>query len=161
VDWRLARIPALEMYIYALGRSQFADLFPQDERTGRLGAVVRDSNEDPAIRSQLIEAKIFLDFHRQLSNLSIQENRLRRHREKDLAALREMQESRRRREKARLTEAARQYIQAVHEERHGVWEPEENGFEFSRVQVELRALELEPGLFAAWVRGNAAEQNAA
>ena len=145
-EWRLARIPALEMSIYALGRLQFADLFPQ---------------EDPAVRQQLLEAKIFLDFHRPLNNLSIQENRLRRHREKDLATLRELQEMRRRREKARLTEAARQYIQAVHEQRHDLWEPADNGFEFSIEQVELRALDLEPDLFAAWAEENNRAENAA
>ena len=63
-DWRLLRIPALEMGIYAIGRIELAHLFP---------------NEDPTVREQLIEAKIFLTYQRNLTNLSLQETRLRRH----------------------------------------------------------------------------------
>jgi len=85
-----------------------------------------------------------------LNNLSIQENRLRRQREKDAAALREIQEQRRRKAKARLDEAARQYIQAVHENRHNDFEPVELGFDFSIEQIEVRAIDLKPDLFAGW-----------
>ena len=77
-EWRLLRIPALEMGIYAVGRLEFAGLFP---------------DEDEAVRKHLIEAQVFLAYQRQLNNLSIQESRLRRQREKDTAALRELQES--------------------------------------------------------------------
>ena len=86
-EWRLLRIPALEMGIYAVGRLEFAELFP---------------NEEEEVRKQLIEAKAFLAYQRQLNNLSIQEGRLRRQREKDSAALRELQENRKRQEKVRL-----------------------------------------------------------
>src|SRR3954453_23524949 len=55
-EWRLLRIPALEMGVYAVGRLEFAELF---------------SNEDPAARKHLIEAKVFLAYQRQLNNLSI------------------------------------------------------------------------------------------
>jgi len=34
-EWRLARIPSLEMGIYALGRMEFADLFPEYEEGSR------------------------------------------------------------------------------------------------------------------------------
>ncbi len=71
-DWRLLRIPALEMGIYALGRMEFAAEFPK---------------EDEAVRKHLIEAKIFLTYRKDLNNLSIQESRLRRQREKDTEAL--------------------------------------------------------------------------
>ena len=140
-EWRLLRIPSLEMGIYALGRLEFAELF---------------AKEDEAVRNQLIEAKIFLSYQRQLNNLSIQENRLRRQREKDTAALRELQEMRRRKAKARLDEAARQYIQAVEEDSHGDWEPEKFGFEFSLPQIEVRAIELKPNLFAGYHESKAA-----
>jgi hypothetical protein len=140
-EWRLLRIPALEYGIYAVGRLEFAADF---------------SNEEPAIRTHLIQAKIFLAYQRQLNNLSIQESRLRRQREKDTAVLHELQQKRKQQEKKRLTEAARQYIQAVHEERHELWEPDQNGFEFSMEQVEVRAIELEPDLFAEWAEENAA-----
>jgi hypothetical protein len=145
-EWRLFRIPALEYGIYAVGRLEFAAEFPQ---------------EDPAVRIHLIEAKIFLAYQRQLNNLSIQESRLRRQREKDTAALRNLQQLRKQQQAKRLTEAARQYIQAVHEERHDLWEPNENGFEFSLEQIEVRALEIEPDLFADWAEENAALEKAA
>ena len=140
-EWRLLRIPSLEMGIYALGRLEFAELFPKEQE---------------AVRNQLIEAKIFLTYQRQLNNLSIQENRLRRQREKDTAALKELQEQRKRRTKARLDEAARQYVQAVQEKRHDNWKPENFGFEFTMEQVETRALELEPNRFAACYASKAA-----
>lgn len=143
-EWRLLRIPALEFGIYAVGRLELADLFPE---------------EDAAVRSQLIEAKIFLVYQRQLNNLSIQESRLRRQRKKDTVALRELQEKRAPERKARLTEAALDYIAAVRQERHHQWDPAENGFEFSLCEIELRALELKPNLFEAWALENAEREN--
>jgi hypothetical protein len=80
-EWRLLRIPSLEMGIYAVGRLELAGLFPE---------------EDPLVRKALIETKVFMTYQRQLNNLSIQEGRLRRQREKDTAALRELQEKRKR-----------------------------------------------------------------
>ncbi len=136
-EWRLLRIPSLEMGIYAVGRLEFAELFPQ---------------EDPEVRKHLIEAKIFLAYQRQFNNLSIQENRLRRQREKDSAALCQLQELRQRQTKACLDEAAIHYIAAVHEGRHIEWEPQENGFEFSMAEIELRALDMVPDLFADYER---------
>jgi hypothetical protein len=130
-EWRLLRIPALEMGIYALGRLEFAELFPQ---------------EDEAVRKHLIEAKSFLAYQRQLNNLSVQEARLRRQREKDTAALRELQENRKRKQKSTLDEAARQYIRAVREHNTS-WRPEQFGFEFSFADIEVRAVELDPALF--------------
>ena len=59
-EWRLARIPSLEMAIYAIGRLEFADLFPGLE-------------ED--VRKQLIEAKTFLAYQRQLVNLGARPRR--------------------------------------------------------------------------------------
>ncbi|MBV9759992.1 MAG: hypothetical protein JO340_05465, partial [Acidobacteriaceae bacterium] len=135
------RIPALEFGIFALGRLEFANEFPAEQADSR---------------KHLIDAKIFLAYQRQLNNLSIQESRLRRHFEKDAAALRQLQESRRRHRKSQLDEAARQYIAAVHEERHDLWEPDQNGFEFSMEEVEVRAIEIEPDLFAEWADENAA-----
>ncbi|MBV9083224.1 MAG: hypothetical protein JOZ62_11140 [Acidobacteriaceae bacterium] len=140
-EWRLLRIPSLEMGIYAVGRIEFADLFPQ---------------EDPDVRKQLIEAKVFLAYQRQINNLSIQENRLRRQREKDVASLKQLQDNRKREERKRLSEAAQQYIAAVHDDRHTKWDPRQNGFEFPMAEIELRALDIEPDLFAEWAADNAA-----
>lgn len=75
-EWRLARIPSLEAGIYALGRLELQGQF---------------DTEDEAVRRVLMDAQIFLSHQRQLNNLSIQETRLRRQREKDLAELRQLQ----------------------------------------------------------------------
>ncbi len=131
-EWRLLRIPALEMGIYALGRLEFAELFPK---------------EDEAVRKHLIEAKVFLAYQRQLNNLSIQENRLRRQREKDSAALRDLQDERKRQTNARLDAAARLYMHAVREETNDDFDPAALGFEFSIEQIEVRAIDIEPNLF--------------
>ncbi|MBV9154695.1 MAG: hypothetical protein JO097_00400, partial [Acidobacteriaceae bacterium] len=53
-EWRLLRIPSLEMGIYALGRLEFAELFPDQD--------------DPKVRAALIDAKIFLVYQKQLNN---------------------------------------------------------------------------------------------
>ncbi len=134
-DWRLFRIPSLEMGIYAVGRLEFADLFP---------------NEDPSVRKHLIEAKVFLAYQRQLNNLSVQEGRLRRQREKDAATLRELQGRRKQQAQVRLDKAARQYISAVHDGTHEDFEPAELGFEFSLGEIEVRAMAIDPKLFAEY-----------
>jgi len=139
-EWRLLRIPALEMGIYAVGRIELAELFPQ---------------EDPEVRKQLIEAKILLTYQRQLNNLSIQENRLRRQREKDTARLDQLQDGRKRLDD-RLTEAAEQYIEAVEEDGDTDWDPNENGFEFSLAEIKERALDIDPDLFDEWSAETAA-----
>jgi hypothetical protein len=139
-EWRLFRIPSLEMGIYAVGRLEFAELF---------------ANEDEAVRKHLIEAKVFLAYQRQLNNLSIQENRLRRQREKDIAALRQLQQERQRQAGALLDKAARLYIQAVHQQRHEEFDPAAFGFEFSITEIELRAMQLDHNLFADYEREQA------
>jgi hypothetical protein len=124
-EWRLQRIPSLEAGIYAIGRLELADLFP---------------NEEESVRKQLIEAKIFVTYQRQLNNLSIQENRLRRQCEKDLTALNQLQEARRQQVQAQLNQAARQYIKAFRENRHEQFDPAEFGFVFSTEDIKRHAL---------------------
>jgi hypothetical protein len=134
-EWRLARIPSLEMGIFALGRMEFADLFPE---------------YDEGSRKILIEAKTFLAYQRQFANLSIQEGRLRRQAEKDLAALQALQQPRLQKAQARLDEAARLYINAVRTNRQEEYDPEALGFEFTLEQIEVRAIDIEPDLFHEW-----------
>ena len=131
-EWRLQRIPSLEAGIYAIGRLELANLFP---------------DEDEPVRKQLIEAKIFLTYQRQLNNLSIQENRLRRQREKDLAALKELQD-------ARLDRAAREYFKALAENRHKEFDPTPFGFVFSSEQIghiKRRAMALYPNTYVKYL----------
>ncbi|MBV8068433.1 MAG: hypothetical protein JO270_00910, partial [Acidobacteriaceae bacterium] len=136
-EWRLQRIPSLEMGIYAIGRLECAELFP---------------DEDEAVRKHLVEAKVLLAYERQLKNLSLQENRLRRQREKDTAALRELQESRAAERRERLDVAAHNYIIAVLEDRNDEFDPGEFGFEFTLSEIEVRAMEIDPNLFDVYER---------
>jgi hypothetical protein len=133
--WRIARIPSLEMGIFALGRLEFGELFPDYEEGSR---------------KILIEAKIYLAYQRQLANLSIQEGRLRRQAEKDLAALQALQQPRLLRARASLNEAAKLYIGAVRSGRQEEFDPEALGFEFTIEQIEMQALDLQPDLFHDW-----------
>jgi hypothetical protein len=77
--WRLARIPALEMALFAKGRIEFADLFEEHA---------------PEARPHLIDAHTFLTYEKQLRNLQLQEARLARRREKETAELRTLQNER-------------------------------------------------------------------
>jgi hypothetical protein len=140
-QWRLLRIPSLEAGIYALGRLEFADLF---------------ANEDESVRTHLISAKTLLVYQRQLNNLNLQENRLRRQRENDTGALRELQESRKQPAtgqasaggSSQLDTAASLYAFAVRTDCQQFFDPKAFGFEFSVGEIKARALQLIPGLFA-------------
>jgi hypothetical protein len=79
-QWRLQRIPGLEMAIYARGRDEFAEQF---------------EDFDPAGRSARIDLETFIQYQKPLRNLQLQEGRLQRQREKDMAELRELQQERR------------------------------------------------------------------
>ena len=126
-EWRLLRIPSLEAGIYALGRVEFADQFA--------------SEEDPAVRSALIEAKIYLTYGRQLNNLGIQERRLRNQLPEDLAELKQLQKERRERANAALTQAVQLYEEA--KKNREKFDPAEFGFEFSMDEIEQRLAHLE------------------
>jgi hypothetical protein len=78
-EWRLRRIPVLELAIFALGAARFADDF---------------ANEAPENRPGLIELQTYLVYEKQIRNLQLQESRLRRHREKDRAELAALQKHR-------------------------------------------------------------------
>ncbi|MBV8866022.1 MAG: hypothetical protein JO210_11555 [Acidobacteriaceae bacterium] len=136
-EWRLLRIPLLEAGIYAIGRLEFAELF---------------ASEDDSLRQALIQAKTLLTYQRQLNNLSVQEGRLRRQCEKDTAALREMQTDRMGKRKGRLYQAVGEFIQAVSQNRHAGFDPAALGFEFSFAEIESRAIELRPDIFAKYKR---------
>ena len=71
-EWRLLRIPVLEAGIYALGRREFGNRF---------------EDEDTQAQAALIDTFIFQTYRRDFSNLSIQESRLRRQRDKDTETL--------------------------------------------------------------------------
>jgi hypothetical protein len=118
-EWRLLRIPALEMGIYALGRIELAAKFNQ---------------EDPAVRASLIEAHIFLTYQKQLNNLSVQEGRLRKQRETDTSELLKLQRQRKELEEKRMNEPSNLYEDAQKADQP--FDPAEFGFEFSIGQIE-------------------------
>src|SRR3974390_1063713 len=134
-EWRLARIPSLEMGIFALGRMEFAELFPGYEEGSR---------------KILIEAKTYLAYQRQLNNRSIQEARRPRRPDKARAALQALQQPRIQATQARLNEAARLYISAVRRNKQEQFDPQALGFEFTLEQIELRAIDIQPDLFDDW-----------
>jgi len=118
-SWRVLRLPALEMGIYALGRIQFANQFDQ---------------EAPALRPGLIEVHTFLIYEKQLRNLQLQFGRLCRQSEKDTVELRHLQQERGRQEKENLETAAKLYVAAKHENQP--FDPAQHGFEFSTAEIE-------------------------
>jgi hypothetical protein len=103
-DWRLRRIPALESALFAKGRIEFADLF---------------NEQDLAARPHLIDAHTFIAYEKQIRNLQLQEARLVRRREKEIAELRKLQ--------AERIQKQQQEIPA-------------NGFVFSTQQIEQTTL---------------------
>lgn len=120
--WRFARIPGLEMAIYAKGRIQFAESF---------------NDHDVSLRPAMIELQTFITYEKQLRNLQLQEARLHRRREKDTAELRRLQEERRQEIKQKQLEtldaAVRQYV--LDKEDKKSFNPIEHGFEFSMHEI--------------------------
>jgi len=84
-EWRLLRIVPLEAGIYAIGRLELADQF----------AAFSDNDN----REALILSKIFITYRRDLTNLALQERRLRNQRKTDIAELHQLQKDRAEKEK--------------------------------------------------------------
>jgi hypothetical protein len=120
-DWRLLRIPTLESGIYALGRLEFADKF---------------ADQPEELRATLLDTYIFQNSRRDLTNLSLQEARLRRQREHDLAELKDLHQERRAQREAQLNAAARMYERF--KENEDPFDPAAFGFEFSFEEIEQR-----------------------
>jgi hypothetical protein len=94
--WRLARIPGLEMAIYAQGSIEFADEFEEQDET---------------VRPALIEAQTYLAYEKQIRNLHLQEARLVRRREKETAELRRLQQERAAKEARNRESGERPHVQ--------------------------------------------------
>ncbi len=96
-EWRLLRIPTLETGILAVGRKQFADCHAEQPLD---------------IRAVMIEAEVHLAFGKQLANLALQESRLHRQHERQVAKLTALLEARAKAE-GELTVEAATYYQAL------------------------------------------------
>ena len=121
-EWRLLRIPSLEAGILAVGRRKLADLYPNES--------------DPATRACFIEAEVQIAYRKDLSNLALQETRLRRHRQVDTEKLTGLQNVRKEAAKPR-----RNMYGAVtlyeHATRYGnTFVPELFGFDFSVAEIQ-------------------------
>lgn len=127
--WRLDRIPGLEAAIFATGFAKLADLHADVE--------------DSAQRKRMIGCEVFLAYERQLRNLQLQESRLRRHREKDVAELKALQARLQAQQATQVTAAAKQLITAIKNGQGRTWDPKQNGFEFSLAEIERCAATID------------------
>jgi hypothetical protein len=119
-EWRLARIPSLESGIYAIGRRALAAEFSDEE--------------DLAVRTTMIESQIFLTYRKDLSNLALQEARLRRHRDASLTELKELQSNRKSRHDQNMHQATLDYQDA--KTRGASYDPSLFGFEFTTDDIQ-------------------------
>ena len=121
--WRLKRIPCLETALFAQGHIEFAEAF---------------NDHDPALRASMIELQTYLKYEKQIRNLQLQESRLARRREKEIAELRQLQQERRAAEQEAEKEApetvANRYLAA--QATGQPFESAANGFVFSTAQIE-------------------------
>jgi hypothetical protein len=114
-QWRVNRTMSLHMGIFALGQRELAPQFANEP--------------DPVIRKTLIEAQIFINYQRQLKNLSLEENRLRKQVETDRTELKSLIEKRKKDHRKQVSDALDNYENAAKE---GLpFDPRELGFEFS------------------------------
>ena len=120
-EWRLLRIMPLEAGIYAIGMRELAGLFPEES--------------NPLNRAALIQAQIFLTYRKDLTNLSLQERRLRNQRDTDIAQLERLQSARRTKEAADLKRAIALYKSA--QQRNIPFDPAAFGFVFSVQEIEV------------------------
>ncbi len=115
--WRLARIPSLENNIFAIGALELVDEY---------------KDHDSTTRSALIATATFLKYERQIRNLNLQEARLWRRREKEVAELRKLQEER------RATQQLQSQPAANSSEAAASAQVAENGFEFANTLSDAR-----------------------
>ena len=97
----------------------------------------------------MIELQTFLTYEKQLRNLQLQEARLHRRREKDVAALHKLQQERKEESKRKQLEvldaAVRQYVIARQDKKP--FDPAANGFEFSIDEIKDHLGRMSP----AWI----------
>jgi hypothetical protein len=128
--WRLNRIPFLEAAL--------------------LGRAANPPTDQAAMDFDIVDA------HRALATLGLHGSRLSRQFQKALDQLRDIQEERHRLERRQLNEAADLLIR--HQRKELPWEPSDDGFVFSKEQVERHAQKLmrqNPAFYATHPRSQA------
>ena len=113
--WRLNRIPSLEMALLTIGRSELARR--------------HESFHQPTL-NPILEMEIRRLYVKDFRNLHLQENRLARRREKEMAELKALQAERIAKEKEALKEATGRYVAARHFK--NPFDFDSFGFEFSK-----------------------------
>jgi len=116
-EWRLARIASLEAGVYTLGTRVFKDEFADED--------------DPIVRAALIKVKTMQEYRRDLTNLALQERRLRNHIEKDTAKLEELQNRRVTKRKHQI-----EGCQKLRAREPETFEPSDIGFDFSTAELQ-------------------------
>ena len=114
--WRLDRIPGLEMALVTLIREEW---------------IARDPKYNNPVTAILTEMEIRRKHEKEFRNLQIQENRLARRREKEMAELLRLQKERKAKEAEALAQA---YLLATH--RKESFDLAALGFEFSNQQLQ-------------------------
>lgn len=120
-EWRLLRIPSLDANIRAVGRIKLADLYR--------------NQTDPATRAALIEAEVQMTYRKDLSNLALQETRLRRHRHLDTEKLEALRAARKEAEKKSKNMYYASQLYESASKRGNTFVPELFGFEFSNQDI--------------------------
>jgi hypothetical protein len=117
--WRLDRIPGLEMALLTVIRNEW---------------IARDPKYNNPATAILTEMEIRRKHEKEFRNLQIQEARLARRREKEMAELRGLQQERKAKEAEALAQAAQAYLLAAH--RKQPFDLSALGFEFSTQQFQ-------------------------
>jgi len=117
--WRLDRIPGLEMALLTLIRNEW---------------IARDPKYNNPVTAILTEMEIRRKHDKEFRNLHIQEARLARRREKEMAELLRLQKERKAKEIEALAQAAQAYLLAAH--RNQSFDLSVLGFEFSTQQFQ-------------------------
>jgi hypothetical protein len=125
--WRLDRIPGLEMALLTVIRNEW---------------IARDPKYNNPATAVLTEMEIRRKHEKEFRNLQIQEARLARRREKEMAELRGLQQERKAKEAEALAQAAQAYLLAAH--RNQPFDLSALGFEFSTPQFEKFLASLTP-----------------
>jgi hypothetical protein len=141
-QWRVNRTMALHMGIFALGHRELAQQFANEP--------------DAIIRKSLIDTQIFIQYQRQLKNLSTEEKRLRSQFETDRTELKALIEKRAKDHRQQISEALDLYENA---QKEGLpFDPAEIGFEFSTEYLlnfnaaEWKRIHVREGDYYTWLK---------
>ena len=139
-QWRINRTMALHMGIFALGQRELAPKFANEP--------------DPVIRKSLIDAQIYIQYQRQLKNLSSEEQRLRKQFETDRTELKSLIDKRIKDHRQQISDAFDLYENA---QKEGIpFDPAEIGFEFSTEyllnfnEAEWKRIHIREGNYYTW-----------